>query len=704
MSNLSESRMSFFNEPISNIIKDRDISIPDVVQLIKSEKYEKRTSFMRSLQNKKQRDEYKINNFPYVTSSGIFLNRKNESLIKHSGLMTIDFDSLGSDLHRIKSIIISDPNTKNSFVMLFISPSGDGLKVTYHIDTSLHTQKEYYEAISKYLSTLCGIPASHLDQSCKDVSRACFICHDPDMHLNPNWNKDFMEPFPITNDLLETKSELIAQYKPIQLPSHVMEKCKNYTVKKLKKIVRDSKDGQKDTELNKAAFFAGGCVAGGIITEEDARETLQSAIKQKPSVINLDAAFRTIETGIKSGKEKPISIDKLGINKTTLFSTTDHVFDRITQFLIKYYSLKRNEIDLRIENDGKSLNEHELNSVYIHCSKVIGQVTKYDFDIYTNSDEIPKYNPLKDFISAHKLTINTNYIEKLASCFDCVKGHHYAYTFLKRFLIGLVASIFDKNYNVLFLIIVGGKNIGKTYFFRNLLPDELQAFYAESKLDQGKDSNILMCERLLILNDELDGLSKGDSKTFRRFISSFEFTERPPYGRQSVTRKRLASLCGTSNDHNIIQDPDNNRRMIPIEVTKIDHVLYNSIDKKALFMEAYNLYEAGERWELSKEEIQLLNDNTDEYGVQSIERALIDQCFSVPSESEEDKAEKLTATQILLIIEPKTKHRINENNVGKALKVLGFSKKMRKIPGGRSNEQVYSVVRKSNDEHGFGPM
>ena len=80
------------------------------------------------------------------------------------------------------------------------------------------------------------------------------------------------------------------------------------------------------------------------------------------------------------------------------------------------------------------------------------------------------------------------------------------------------------------------------------------------------------------------------------------------------------------------------------------------------------------------------------------------QCFSVPNESVEEQAEKLTATQILLIIEPKTKHRINENNVGKALKVLQFfSQEDAQNTGGRSNEQVYYLLVRKPDDLGFGP-
>ena len=70
-------------------------------------------------------------------------------------------------------------------------------------------------------------------------------------------------------------------------------------------------------------------------------------------------------------------------------------------------------------------------------------------------------------------------------------------------MLGIIASMHG-TYPLLILVLTGTQRIGKTKFFRNLLPDELMEFYAESKLDEGKDSEILMTKKLTILDDELE--------------------------------------------------------------------------------------------------------------------------------------------------------------------------------------------------------
>ena len=74
-------------------------------------------------------------------------------------------------------------------------------------------------------------------------------------------------------------------------------------------------------------------------------------------------------------------------------------------------------------------------------------------------------------------------------------------------------------------------------------------YFAQSKFDKEKDSEALMCEKLLIMNDELDGMTKNEANEFRSFISANRYTYRPPYGKLNVTRKRLASLCGVGKYH-----------------------------------------------------------------------------------------------------------------------------------------------------------
>ena len=65
--------------------------------------------------------------------------------------------------------------------LLFVSPSGDGLKWIIRIDLEEATQAEYFIAISNYIKQTYKI---EVDASGKDVSRACFLPHDANAFLH----------------------------------------------------------------------------------------------------------------------------------------------------------------------------------------------------------------------------------------------------------------------------------------------------------------------------------------------------------------------------------------------------------------------------------------------------------------------------------------------------------------------------------------
>lgn len=67
-------------------------------------------------------DKSKKQSLPVVLFSGQFKERKDESLVKHSGLVVLDFDHI--NVPESKKILASDPYVKACWV----SPSGDGLK------------------------------------------------------------------------------------------------------------------------------------------------------------------------------------------------------------------------------------------------------------------------------------------------------------------------------------------------------------------------------------------------------------------------------------------------------------------------------------------------------------------------------------------------------------------------------------------------
>jgi Protein of unknown function (DUF3987)/VirE N-terminal domain len=180
---LAEASFSIFHSPITNNQSEETVNIFDLAtDLIGDRIYENRTHTLRSITDKKENQHYKCQNFHYVTFSGIFNPRKDSGLIKHSNLICIDIDGLGTNLNTVKEIINNDIAHT---IMTFTSPNGDGLKIIYPIDIDIHSQEEWYGAYTNHISKLCNISTSIIDSSCSNVSRACFICYDPDVFINP---------------------------------------------------------------------------------------------------------------------------------------------------------------------------------------------------------------------------------------------------------------------------------------------------------------------------------------------------------------------------------------------------------------------------------------------------------------------------------------------------------------------------------------
>jgi predicted P-loop ATPase len=192
------------------------------------------------------------------------------------------------------------------------------------------------------------------------------------------------------------------------------------------------------------------------------------------------------------------------------------------------------------------------------------------------------------------------------------------------------------------------------------------------------------------MNDEMGGKSKHDEKLLKELTSKSVFSLRAPYGRHNEDFKRLAILCGTSNEVDIMQDPTGNTRIFPVEVTTIDHELYNSIDKDELFMECYRLYESGFEWRLTKEEIDKLQGLSKNYEGINFERECIMEHF-LPN-TELGIVEMLTATQIKEYIEKNSEQQIrNMKYFGRELKSI-FGKPIQK----RGVGYLYFVIKKNS--------
>ena len=133
---------------------------------------------LRTLEEKETARAYKSGKFDFCTFSGIFTYRDEQHLVRHSGLLCLDFDHL-DDVERHFKTLSEDPRCPTA--LLFRSPSGDGLKWVIPIDVSVMSHEEWFDALAAYVKDTYGLEA---DKHCRDVTRACFLPNDPKAYMD----------------------------------------------------------------------------------------------------------------------------------------------------------------------------------------------------------------------------------------------------------------------------------------------------------------------------------------------------------------------------------------------------------------------------------------------------------------------------------------------------------------------------------------
>lgn len=168
---------SFFLAPITSTVPSRDMTLQECCDYIRSDKAAASTMALRAAPSSEEHDEIKRQQFDFVTFSGTFSTRKRDGLIQYSSLMCLDFDHISleaMDLESLKNRIAADETFPT--LLVFVSPSGDGLKVVVSIECDANEHDVAYAALSLYFKQKYGLSA---DRQCKDIARACLLPHDP---------------------------------------------------------------------------------------------------------------------------------------------------------------------------------------------------------------------------------------------------------------------------------------------------------------------------------------------------------------------------------------------------------------------------------------------------------------------------------------------------------------------------------------------
>jgi hypothetical protein len=153
----------------------RDVHI--ILERIKNGATKELVKKIRLEKRKPERNELK-KQLPAICFSGEFNKRADSALIAHSGLICLDFDGYVKQ----KELLQDKENlSKNKYVFsVFISPSGNGLKVLVKIPADAENHVNYFNSLEKYLNS------PYFDKTSKNISRVCYESYDPLLHINEN--------------------------------------------------------------------------------------------------------------------------------------------------------------------------------------------------------------------------------------------------------------------------------------------------------------------------------------------------------------------------------------------------------------------------------------------------------------------------------------------------------------------------------------
>jgi hypothetical protein len=169
------------NVTIFQNIRDTDTPffrpVNKILERIKSGATKELVKKIRTESNKAERNELK-KQLPAICFSGTFNKRLDTSLIQHSGLVCLDFDGY---LKQKELLQDKESLSKSKFVYsVFISPSGNGLKVLVKIPEDPENHVNYFNSLEKRFNS------PYFDKTSKNLSRVCYESYDPLLHINEN--------------------------------------------------------------------------------------------------------------------------------------------------------------------------------------------------------------------------------------------------------------------------------------------------------------------------------------------------------------------------------------------------------------------------------------------------------------------------------------------------------------------------------------
>ncbi|NTU49351.1 MAG: hypothetical protein HGA87_00385 [Desulfobulbaceae bacterium] len=720
-------KVSLFRSTTASAPPDQNVEFLDIL-------HQMRDGYFQDEFIKFKTGKIRKNQLPCFTASAAFSSaRKRESLQELTGFINIEIDSRDNteqDLAAIRNLVYKDRYTFAGH----LSASGKGISLYVRINEEKHT--ETFLALEQYYASEYKLI---IDPQGKEITQPRFVVYDPDLYINDKAQKftksEKKEAVQFLNKNFAYAGKTDVEYICMQIE----RECKDITasyhdwasiawalnsafgsegelffhrISALSPRYDPDKCSEKYQQCSSAkkkinSFFAVAKKYGCDIVSPQTREVLKTAKYAKKSMQEGTYSSEAAKSSTIKAATEIVGMDADDAEKLVnlAFSgapevekeSTDEIYEWITKD-IEAKKLKRNLITDCIEYDGAKLTDRQINAFMVEFRGRYGSAkVKKDVVLELIDTKAKDYHPIFDFIDKHKHRNPSGCIDAIIDSIDGqiellsrAEAREFRRCYIEKWLLGMMSGWYG-TYSLLTLVLVGDQMAGKSRWYRGLLPEELREYYAEAEMDGDKDHLTLMSTKAIIMDDEFSGKTFQQAQLFKKLSSKQEITIRKPYARMSETYRRIAALCGTTNDESIKNDATGNRRIIPINVSAIDWEKYDSVDKTDLIIEIYHKWrEVGDGWMLTREDADRLNIATDRYKEVCPEDELVAKYFDPPDRTV--PGSYMTNTEVMQALSKKIQGgniRIYAKKLGQVLKNRGYQCKSVKRNG--QAQQCYAI-------------
>lgn len=620
-----------------------------------------------------------VQKVPKLIPAAAFV-RKNGVVVmdEYNGLVMLQVNNLSGPMEaeEVKERVKELPQT----YLAFTGSSGKTVKIwvrfTYPNDLlpQDREQAELFHAHAYRLAVKFYQPQLPYDIELIEPSleQYCRLSYDPDLYFNPDAMPIYMKQptdLPVETTYRERVQTATSPWQRLA-PGYDSHKALSLLFEAaFARALEEQKGYQPGDDMHSLLVcLAEHCFRAGIPQEDTVRWT--RAHYRLPSE---DLLIRETVRNVYDTCEG--FADKSSLKPEQLFVMQMH------EFMNRRYEFRFNQLTGRVEGRERNsfsfyfrpVDKRLMASITMNAQ--LEGIKLWDKDVvrYLNSDRVPVYQPVEEFLYDLPHWDGKDHIGDLAKRVPC--DNPYWGRLFRRWFLSMVAHWrgLGKNHaNSTSPILIGPQAYRKSTFCRLILPPSLQAYYTDSiDFSRKRDAELYLNRFLLINMDEFDQIGINQQAFLKHILQKPVVNTRRPNASQVEELRRYASFIGTSNHKDLLTDTSGSRRFIGVEVTDVIDVV-RPIDYEQLYAQAMAALSHNERYWFDEQDEAILTEANKEFE----QSPAIEQLFLVYYRvaEEEEEGEWLLAADILQRIQKASKMKFSPGHVnyfGRILRKLG---------------------------------